>query len=289
MRLGVYQFTPEVGAMSANLDRIEAGLRGAAADLVVLPELCTTGYQLTPAEAEAWAEPVPDGLTTARLASLAAHEGIALCAGLAERGSDGRCYNASVLVEPEGRVAVYRKTHLFQDERDLFAPGDTGFFVREVRGVRVGLMICFDWVFPESARCLALQGADVLLHCANLVLPWCQRSMPVRCLENGVFAATANRCGTEDRIPGRPGLTFTGGSQITGPRGEILAAAGPTGDGLTVVEIDPARARDKWLNPRNHLLGDRRPEYYGTLARAGASQYEANATAGPRTPGGTGS
>ena len=134
--------------------------------------------------------------------------------------------------------------------------------VADRRGLsyRLGVMICFDWIFPESARALALAGADVVAHPSNLVLPHCPDSMPVRALENRVFTATANRVGSD--CDGRETLTFIGRSRICSPRGAVLAEASATEPGVVAAEIDPREARDKALNPFNDLLGDRRPDLY---------------------------
>ncbi|MCP3978004.1 MAG: acyltransferase, partial [bacterium] len=118
----------------------------------------------------------------------------------------------------------------------------------------------FDWAFPETARTLALRGADVVCHPSNLVLDHCQRVMLARSLENSVYSVTANRIGEERREHGS--LRFTGQSQIVGPRGELLHAAGPDREELQVAEIDLSLARNKKLTPRNHLVRDRRPEFY---------------------------
>jgi len=96
-----------------------------------------------------------------------------------------------VLTGPDGVIGIYRKTHLFSEEKLYFTPGNTGFRVWETGICRIGIMICFDWFFPESMRSLTLQGAEVIAHPANLVLPHCPGAMPVRCLENGVYAVTA--------------------------------------------------------------------------------------------------
>jgi predicted amidohydrolase len=171
-------------------------------------------------------------------------------------------------------IAHYRKTHLFGGEQDLFLPGDSGFRVfdytpRSGARARIGLMVCFDWYFPESARTLALRGVQVIAHPSNLVLPHCQTAMVTRCLENRVFAITTNRWGTED-LPdtgsGARSLTFTGASQVVTPNGERVAQAPLEGDCVRVVEIDPAQADDKHPTAgsqlRNDLLKDRRPEMY---------------------------
>ena len=94
------------------------------------------------------------------------------------------------------------------------------------------MMICFDWIFPETARLLALAGADVIAHPSNLVLDWCQTAMVTRCLENNIFSVTANRYGTEKRTG--TSLTFTGGSRICAPRGQVLADAAESGDELRI-------------------------------------------------------
>ncbi len=261
MRAGFVQFAPVWGEKEENLAAVERLLDGVRADLLVLPELCTTGYQLTREEALFLGEPFPGGPSCEALGRLARRLDCYLVAGVAERDG-GRVFNASVLVGPEGHLATYRKAHLFADEAKAFDRSDTPFSVHPVRGARVGMMICFDWAFPEAARSLALAGADLIAHPSNLVLPFCQRAMPVRCLENGVFALTANRIGSEDRLPGRPALTFTGGSLVAGPRGEVLALAGVDTPAVTVAELDPERARDKRITPLNDLLGDRRADLY---------------------------
>jgi len=121
-------------------------------------------------------------------------------------------------------------------------------------------MICFDWMFPESMRSLALQGSQIICHSANLVMPYCQAAMVTRCLENGVFTITANRVGHDHR--GGQSLHFTGQSQIIDPRGRVIARAGKLMEEVLVRDIDPGLADDKWLNPANHLLNDRRPALY---------------------------
>jgi predicted amidohydrolase len=122
------------------------------------------------------------------------------------------------------------------------------------------MMICFDWAFPEVARTLALEGADLIAHPSNLVLDLCQRAMFARCVENRVFAVTANRHGEERRPEGR--LRFTGRSQVVGPDGSLLRRAPTRRDELFLGEIDPKRARDKKITPGNDVLRDRRPGFY---------------------------
>jgi predicted amidohydrolase len=123
------------------------------------------------------------------------------------------------------------------------------------------LLVCFDHFFPEAARTLALQGAQIVCHPSNLVLPeYGQLTTRVRSIENRVFWILANRYGTEKRN-GKT-LTYSGCSQITGENGKILARARAEGDSLTVVEVNPDRAANKQVTERNDLFADRRTELY---------------------------
>ena len=261
MRIGYYQYEPEFGAVAKNLDAIRATLEQADADLIVLPELCASGYQFVSAEeVQRLAEPVPDGPTTRMLIEVAARRRMHLVAGLPERAG-GALYNAAVVVGPSGFIGCYRKSHLFFEETLWFTPGDTGFQVWNIGPATIGVMICFDWYYPESARTLAVMGADIICHPSNLVLPNCPDSMPVRCLENRVFAVTCNRIGTEAR-GGKEPLTYIGNSEVVSARGVILRRAPRDREELAIVEIDPAEARNKHLTRYNDLLRDRRPDLY---------------------------
>lgn len=260
MRVGFYQFAPQFGEVEANLDHINATLKGVQADLVVLPELANSGYLfLNQDEVNTLAEPVP-GPSTERLIEIAKAHDLYLAMGLPER-KGAAVFNSAVLVGPSGLVGVYRKVHLFYEETLYFQPGDLGFPVFEIEGVKVGMLICFDHLFPEAARSLALAGAQVVCHPSNLVLPTkAQLSTRVRAMENRMFWIMANRYGTEDR--GEKKLTYTGNSQIADPDGGLQTEAPPSGDCLKIVKIDPAQALDKHVTRYNDLLKDRRPQAY---------------------------
>jgi len=209
--LAALQTEPRFGDVAGNLDQVEAMLEGRRADLLVLPELFASGYSFRDRqEAESLAEPMVGGPTTERLCNWSRATGGMIVAGFPERDGE-RVFNAAAIVAAGERVACYRKVHLFGFEREVFDAGDRPFAVHEHAGLRVGTMICFDWMYPEAARTLALRGADVIAHPSNLVLPgWCQRAMLVRAQENGVYTVTANRCGSEHRTP-RPELAVHGG------------------------------------------------------------------------------
>jgi len=226
----------------------------------VLPELCLTGYLFSSREElKRWAEPVPDGPSCRTLAGFCAEHGLNLVLGTAEAAGD-RLYNSAVLITAGGTIHRYRKAHLFMDEKDLFDPGDTPFPVFSLGPVRIGLLVCFDHFYPEATRSLALKGAQVVCHPANLVLEHARITTRSRAIENRLFWITANRTGVE--ADARHSLAFTGASRIIAPEGEILSQAGPDSEELVVVEIDPSPALDKHVTPRNDLLADRRPDLY---------------------------
>ena len=259
-RIGFFQFEPLFGQVERNLDHILHALREVRDALIVLPELAFTGYSFRDrAELAGLAEDPRDSPTVEALVALCKAQDLHIVTGFAEQAG-ARLFNSALLLGPEGLLQVYRKLHLFGREKECFDPGDTPLRVHDVRGIRVGMMVCFDWAFPEVARTLALQGADVICHPANLVLTYCQQTMLARCIENGVYAVTANRYGTETRPHGT--LTFTGQSQIVAPKGKLLYRAAAEGDDLYMTEIDVNLARDKRLTAYNDILADRRPEFY---------------------------
>ena len=260
--VGYVQFAPTRGDKEGNLARIEALVGDAPpAALLVLPELCLSGYALRDrAQALALSDELT-GPSVARLTRLAARRGTTLVVGLAERAGD-RVYNSTVVVTQRGPAAAYRKSHLFWNERDLFAPGGTGFHPQPLPGLGLdlGLAVCFDYYFAESFGTLARRGARLVAHPANLVLAHAWKIVPVRCLEQRVFCVTANRYGTESGPHGE--LVFRGRSFVTDCAGEILVEAPAAADDVQVVALDLDRAADKAVTPRNDLFADRRPELY---------------------------
>lgn len=270
VKVGLIQNSPKFGEVQANVDdalKRLALLSKKGARLVVLPELFNTGYQFRDKrEAKSLAEPInKDGYTTARLIEAAREYKLHIVAGLVEL-SRQKVYNSSVLIGPKGVIGVYRKAHLFYNEKKIFTSGNTPFKVYDIGGVRgglkVGMMICFDWLFPEVARRLALLGADIICHPSNLVLPNCPDAMVTRALENRVFTITANRVGVEARIKGSR-LKFIGKSEVVSPMGKILKRASTTRAEARVVEVDTTLARDKRVTPFNDVFKDRRTELYG--------------------------
>jgi predicted amidohydrolase len=249
-----------LGDVRANLSHILQTLDTARADLVVLPELCLSGYLFASRrELAGCAEPVPGGPSIAAISGLCRSRNLNVVLGLAE-AAGSRLHNTAVLVTSAGAVHKYRKAHLFTDEKDLFDPGDTPFPVFMVGDVAVGMLVCFDYFYPEAARTLALRGCQIVCHPANLVLDYAQTMTLTRAAENRVFWILASRTGHETL--GSRTVRFTGMSQVAAPDGRLLWRGSPDREELVVVEIDPALALDKRATPRNDLLADRRTDLY---------------------------
>nr|MBN2276132.1 hypothetical protein [candidate division Zixibacteria bacterium] len=260
MRVALYQNNPIFGETEKNVISVLAAVENEAFDLLVIPELFATGYQFkNRQELKSLADQVGDGYTFNRLKDLARYKQALIVYGFPERDND-YLYNSALAIAPDGHYHLYRKTHLFDTEKNVFDPGDTGFKVFQYRKYRIGMMICFDWRFPESARRLALDGAQIICHPSNLVLPHCPDAMITRALENNVFTITCDRVGSESHSGTK--LTFIGKSRIIGPDGRILGELGDTETAFLAAGIDPQLADNKSITPHNEIFADRRPEYY---------------------------
>jgi predicted amidohydrolase len=264
MRIAVGQMEPLVTDVEENLSRVKAILKeaeGSQIDVLVLPELCNSGYVFDSLEeAESTAEKIPSGIFSKEFRSWSRKNRLVV-AGICEQTPEG-LYNSAVVFAQGTHRVTYRKIHLFLNERDWFLAGNEEPPVVEFNGAKFGVMICFDWAFPEMARVLTLKGAQVILHPANLVLPYCQHAMVTRSIENSVYTATANRIGTER------GIEFSGNSQITNTIGTRLATLSRDEIGIAFVDIDPQEADNKMITKRNHVIHDRRPEVYTRLTKS---------------------
>lgn len=261
MRLAVGQMDPLLMEMDENLSRVKTLLKEAEdnqVDVLVLPELCNSGYVFRSLEeVVSSAEEIPTGAFSKELLSWSSN-GRFVVAGICEKTPKG-LYNSAAVFSQGTHLASYRKIHLFLNEKDWFLAGNNEPPVVEFKDVKFGVMVCFDWAFPEIARVLTLKGAQLILHPANLVLPYCQDAMVTRSIENSVFTATANRVGTER------GVEFSGNSQITNTKGSRLTVLKGNEVGIAFVDIDPQEADDKMITMRNHVIHDRRPNLYTRL------------------------
>jgi predicted amidohydrolase len=278
-RIAAIQMNGPFGQVQQNLDAIAAWCRRAAdqgARLALFPELVITGHWCA-AEAHRFAEPVPDGTSTQRLEAMAREFGLVISAGLGENDL-GVMYNTQVLVGPDGYTGKQRKTHMSRDEYFHYRFGNA-LPVYDVGFCKVGTIICFDIIFPEVARLLALHGADVLLapHAARMG-PWRERGQArivrnqkrewkkiyaSRAYDNGCYLVVTNQAG-----PAGPDTNHAGGIMVFDPRGEVVAESQTKviEDEMVVCDLD-AEAVLKRRGGSCFSLTVRRPEIYGDLAK----------------------
>jgi N-carbamoylputrescine amidase len=274
MRIAVGQFEPRIGEKLENVARTlelidEAAERGA--ELLVLPELCNSGYMFASHdEAVSLAEPVPDGPTVGAWLERCATHGIVLVAGIAERDGD-LLYNSAVVLAPDGYIGTFRKLHLWNEENRWFAKGDRGVPVFDTPVGRIATIVCYDGWFPECYRLAALGGADLVCIPTNWVpIPGQAAGRPAMATilcqaaahSNSIVVAAADRIGVER------GQQFIGQSVIVSHTGWPLSGpASVDGAELLVadVDLDEARGARRW-NSFNDPLRDRRPDAYGPLA-----------------------
>ena len=268
------QLAPRVGDLEWNRNHMKSAIRQVAAldtQIVLMPELVSSGYVFdTVEEARSCGEPA-DGPSVSMLAVGAAHYGIVIVGGFAELGDDGQLYNSAAIVGPDGVLAIYRKTHLWDREKLWFTPGSEAPPVVETPFGRIGVAVCYDLYFPELTRGLALAGADLIAVPANLPLfprPEGERPVEIALAQatahvSKVWVAVCDRTGPER------GVEWTGASCIVDPDGWL--AAGPVdgyGDGILYADCDLAVARNKAWGERNDVRGDLRPELYASARPA---------------------
>lgn len=276
IRVAVAQMAPDRDDTARNIDLVIERLGDAAArgaQLVVFPECALSGYLLDDVdELERMAEPIP-GRATQRLAEACARWQAHAVLGVLEQGTDA-IYNSAVLVGPDGIIGCYRKAHLPGLGLDrMVAHGNTPFAVYETAIGRVGLAVCYDIRFPEAARLLALQGADVIA--IPTAWPVVNRLAPpsmlpdvltrARACENRVFLAVADRVGQERN------QAYLGRSQLVDVFGTVMAEGGTSDEQILHAEFDLALARQKDFvyTPgefETHWFGDRRTDLYAPLS-----------------------
>jgi len=265
MKIGFIQFRPIFGEKEKNISRtIEFIKKGKDADLLVLPELCNTGYLFENfKELELLGEKVIESPSIKSWEKIAQEMNLYLVAGFCEKIAKKIFYNSAVLIGPNGLIDIYRKIHLFNTEKNFFKSGNDPIRIYDIGKAKIGIIVCFDWIFPEISRILALKGAEIICHPANLVLPYAQKVMLARSIENKIFTITANRIGEDVRVNAK--ISFTGLSQITSPQMEILVQGTIDKEEIKVVEIDPSLAKNKMITTKNHVFLDRRIDLYQPL------------------------
>ncbi|HHV45304.1 MAG TPA: hydratase [Tissierellia bacterium] len=267
--LAAIQMDVKFGEKDVNISNSLKMIREAAekgAKLIVLPELCNTGYAFsTSEEAYSLAERVPEGKTVKAWIEIAKELKVYICGGIVELDDDGiRLFNSSVLIGPDGYIGKYRKLHLWNTEKYFFEPGDMGLPVFNTPMGRIGMLICYDMWFPEAFRILALKGADVVCCPVNWVD---SRNEEIRKMGtnmaivnanvNNVFVVAADRFGRERNA------YFPGRSIIVDPNGLTCAPVGSHDkEEIVIAEVDLFSSRRLNWSDTNVKIKDRRTDVY---------------------------
>jgi predicted amidohydrolase len=261
-RIACCQFAPTFGDLAANAEASEQHIRdavGNGADVVVLPELATSGYMFENAE-----EARALALTPTDFANWSAAAGDSIViGGFCESGDDGNLYNSAVMVDADGVIAHYRKTHLWDREKLIFTPGDVLPPVVKTKHGDIAVMVCYDIEFAELTRPVAVGGAQLIAAPVNWPLfPSPEGEHPGEVI-TAMSTARTNRVAVAccDRAGIERGQAWTEGSAIVDPNGWIAASAG-SGTAIAIADIDLDLARDKMLTEHVDLLADRRVDLY---------------------------
>jgi 5-aminopentanamidase len=269
-RVACQQLAPAIGDLQGNRAIARSAIREAVqagADVVVLPELITSGYMFASTEEAASVAIAADHAILREWAQEAARGNIVLVVGFCERGAEGQIFNSAAVLDPTGLRAVYRKLHLWDGEKLIFTPGSEPPPVIDTRAGRIAVIICYDLEFPELTRSVALAGAQLLLVPTNWPLvPRPSGERPPEVLI-AMAAARVNRMAVAcaDRVGPERGMEWTGGATIIGVDGWVAAES--RAPGLLSAEIDLEPALTKRLTQHADAFGDRRPELYGAVSR----------------------
>ena len=275
---------PELGNVEYNVNKMEEFVRDSMSkepetDLIVFPELITSGYEGEPEQFQEMAETLPNGYSLDRISALAKEYKVNIIYGLPERDPlyPDVLYNAAVIINDEGTpLGTYRKVHPFADEKRWCRAG-CEFPVFDTNIGKIGIMICWDTAFPEVARCLALNGAELLVVSTNWEDPYEEPWDPAdginkhendwdlmtraRAFDNTLHLVAANRIGGDGGV-----LTFFGRSKIIDPRGNVIAALDKREEGVISADLDLSLTR---MHRETYycFLKDRRPDAYGEVTR----------------------
>jgi predicted amidohydrolase len=260
MYLSVIQFETIFNNKENNCKKILSYINEIDSDILVFPELATSGYYFTDINQLSKIAEKFDGNTRKKVQKLSTDLDKIVVYGFPEIYK-GKIYNSAAIIFPKPELSsIYRKTHLFYKERFVFEEGNTGFNVIEYNGLKLGTMICYDWRFPEAARTLSIKGADLIVCPSNLVTGVWQNVMSSRALENKVYIAVSNKIGTESNDKDK--LLFNGESAIYSYDGSYIAKAGKDEEEFITAEIIPSKTRNKSFNEINDIFKDRRPQFY---------------------------
>lgn len=251
------QFDPQVGKIDRNFKQVvELVDKADDSRLVILPELANSGYNFINREhAFSFASTVEKSPFVEMLVEKAKKRNNYIVSGFHELDGN-ELFNTSLFISPNGEIGKYRKIHLFMHEKQIFTKGNLGLPVFELDNFKMGMLICFDYLFPEVWRIMGLKGVDVVVHPSNLVTYKAFKVVPAQAVINRFFIFTTNRIGTERDV------SFSGRSFVVDPEGDVINEASVAGEEVLFTEIDPLKSRDKMITAKNHVLDDRFPEEY---------------------------
>lgn len=279
VRVAAVQLGPTVGRFAENIDAasiaLSESLQGGA-DIVVLPELSTSGYVFETRE-EAWSVAIrADNALFERWAALAAHRSNSvIVAGFAERGDDDELYNSAVVIAASGVIGVYRKVHLWNEEKNIFRPGQAAPLTIDTVHGRLGVMICYDLEFPEWTRTAALAGVDLLAVPTNWPITQRPKGERIPEVQIAMAAARVNRMAIvcADRTRTERGVEWSEGTTFIGSDGWIVSSVG-AGTGTAWADYDPRDSQEKRLTELSHVFDDRFPALYSSLGLPSAKAQE---------------
>ncbi len=263
LRVAQIQYAPVLGNQEASMENFRELIFSTRhrADLIILPELANAGYNFRDRNhAMQYAQTVEDSEFIDWLRRWALMHETNIVTGFLEKEGD-KLFNSSVYINKRGKKEVYRKVHLFMNEKNIFDRGDKGFPLFEMGEYKLGMLICFDYLFPEPWRILALKGADIIAHPSNLVTDNAFKVVPAQAIMNGYYIFTTNRIGTEGD------LAFAGKSFAVNPRGNQIAGASSHNPEVLTTKIDPQLSRNKMITSFNHVINDRFPGEYGDILK----------------------
>ena len=264
IRIAAVIFNSAVGQVQRNLDKMLPWIEKAkaeGADLICFPELNISGYSTDPVIKDS-AESIP-GIISRQLEQMARDANAIILAGMAERDSSGRLFASHLVVTPEGISGIYRKLHIAPPEQAVFSHGKL-VPLFNIRGVKLGIQLCYDAHFPELSTRMAVDGADIIFmpHASPRRTPqekldsW-MRHLSARAFDNGVFIVACNQVGENQK-----GLEFPGLAVVIGPSGNILKNKTTDREGMLVTDLKVEELSAVREHKMRYFLPNRRPELY---------------------------
>ena len=257
LKLAQIQFAPQLGGLQNNLNKVEELIgKAEQAEFIILPELANSGYNFTDRKhAMALASTVERSDFVEMLRVKSRNQNQYIVSGFHEKDGN-ELFNTSLFISPNGEIGKYRKIHLFMNEKEIFSKGNLGLPVFQTDDFTMGMLICFDYLFPEVWRIMALKGAEFIAHPSNLVTNKAFKVVPAQAVINRFFIFTTNRIGSERDI------SFSGKTFAVDIEGDVISEASPENEEILFTEFNPSLAHNKMITEKNHVLYDRFPDEY---------------------------